>query len=216
MFAASATAFSELLPEAIGVGPGAGQQLLGVHAGLREELAGFLLGPLQLLARLARVVDGRGDRLLTIVERLEQRHPGELAQRPGKHEERRDRPEVQPRIDCDEWILHGGRPFSRASRGAVVRRADASLLRQDDEQAGHDRQNRHAFEQEERQVRGARDLRRRAWLPRDALGRAGGELTDADARADDGESERRVPRLHTPSQPMELCGLTRLPAFESP
>jgi hypothetical protein len=55
-------------------------------------------------------------------------------------------------------------------------------------QAGHDGQNRHAFEQEQRQLRGAGDLRRRARLPCDALGSARGELTDADARADDGEA----------------------------
>ena len=70
----------EFLPEPIGVGARAGQQVFGVHARLREELAGVLLRALELLARLAGVVDGGGDRLLPLVERLEQRLPGELAQ----------------------------------------------------------------------------------------------------------------------------------------
>jgi len=44
-------------------------------------------------------------------------------------------------------------------------------------------QNRHAFEQEERQVHGAGDLVGGARLARDALGGGGRELADAQRRA---------------------------------
>ena len=53
----------------------------------------------------------------------------------------------------------------------------------------HFRQNRHAFEQEERQVHGAGDLVGGARLARDALGGRRRELADAEGGADDDQAE---------------------------
>src|SRR5258708_15050072 len=64
-----------------------------------------------------------------------------------------------------------------------------TLLEENDQQHEHFRQNRHAFEQEERQVHGAGDLCRRAGLARDALGRGRRELADAHGGADNDEAQ---------------------------
>jgi len=77
----------------------------------------------------------------------------------------------------------------RATKGSRGTGHLQNLLEQDDQQTEHFRQNRDAFEQEERQVRGARDLCGRAGLARNAFRRSGGQLADAEAGADDGESE---------------------------
>ena len=66
---------------------------------------------------------------------------------------------------------------------------DRLLLQQHDQQHEHFGENRHAFEQEEREVHGARDLVGRAGLPRDTFGGRRRQLTDAETRADDDHAE---------------------------
>ena len=113
-----------------------------------------------------------------------------LRSRNDQHEKREDRPDVQAWIDLDERIAHVTVSF-RCRRAAGGPRAAGRFYRllEHDQETEHFRENRHAFEQEERQVRRARDLRRRAGLPCDALGHACGELADAQSGADDGETE---------------------------
>ena len=71
------------------------------------------------------------------------------------------------------------------------------LLRQHDEQREHFRENRDAFEQEERKVDGAGDLRGRARLAGNALGSGGGQLADAKACTDDDHAQNRGLRRRT-------------------
>src|SRR3954468_17030393 len=57
------------------------------------------------------------------------------------------------------------------------------------EEREHLRENRHAFEEEERQIDRAGDLVGGTGLPGDAFGRCGGELADAERRADHNQAE---------------------------
>ena len=109
--------------------------------------------------------------LLTALERLQQRPPGELREQRQQDQEREDRPDEQPGIGLDQRVIHAT-PHARS----------AALLQQHDEQREHFGQNRDAFEQEERQVDGAGDLVGGARLARDAFGGGGRELADAERR----------------------------------
>ena len=77
--------------------------------------------------------------------------------------------------------------FTNACPFVTADVTDAPL--QDDQQTEDFRENRDAFEQEQRQVGRAADLCRRTRLTRDALGHAGGQLANAEAGADDDQSE---------------------------
>ena len=64
------------------------------------------LQPLELLLRLLRVVERLADRVLTALERLQQRPPGELRQQRQQDQERDDRPDEQSGIGLDQRVIH--------------------------------------------------------------------------------------------------------------
>jgi hypothetical protein len=61
-----------------------------------------------------------------------------------------------------------------------------ALLQQNDEQREHFRENRDAFEQEERQVHGAGELRHRARLAGNSFRESGCQSTNTESGTDDG------------------------------
>jgi hypothetical protein len=58
----------------------------------------------ELLLRPPRIVERRADRLLPVVERLEQRLPRELREECHEDQEDEDGPDVKPRIRLDQWV----------------------------------------------------------------------------------------------------------------
>ena len=100
---------------------------------------------------LLGIVERLPDRLLTALERLQQRPPRKLRQQRQQHQEGQDRPDEQARVRLDERVIHDACPFTGASTSGWP-----SI--QHDQQHEHFGEDRHAFEQEERKVDGAGDL----------------------------------------------------------
>ena len=142
---------------------GRGSGPVGIHARLGEQLAGVLLDPLELFARLPRVLDGRGDRLLPLVERRQQRPPRELRQEPRRTRKvkivQMNRPGSTLTSGFSTVFVLSFRPHGAPRQRAVSVRPTS----QHDEQTEHDREDRGAFEQEQWEVR-------RAVICGDALG----------------------------------------------
>ena len=94
---------------------------LGLDARLADDLRGLDVQPLQLLLRLLRVVERLADRVLTRLERAEQRPPGELRQQPSAA--RGTSTIVQMKSPGSGWtsgLSIGSRvPRSRAARSAA-------------------------------------------------------------------------------------------------
>ncbi len=155
---------THLLAELVHVRPGGATMDSASVRACARIVAESACTPLQLLLGLARVVQRLADRLLALVERRQQRPPGELRQQRHQHQEGEDGPDVEPWIGLDQRVVHRERPFD-----AVDRIPGTPLLQQDDEEREHFGEDRHAFKEEQRQVDRAGDLRRRARLTSDRL-----------------------------------------------
>jgi hypothetical protein len=70
---------------------------------------------LQFSGRALRVLDRFLDRGLAVIERLQERLPGEPVQQEHQHQEGDDGPDEQSRIHGDE-IVHGTIPFTGRTR----------------------------------------------------------------------------------------------------
>jgi hypothetical protein len=118
----------------------------------------------------------------------------------------------------DQRIIHCSASLKKGFRAAVegtnVRfaTADRNVLRfeQNDEECENLGEDRDAFEQEERQIDRAGDLRGRARLTADGLCRARCELADAktgadydEAQAEPGAHERNCITFHSSNPPSE-------------
>jgi hypothetical protein len=92
-----------------------------------------------------------------------------------------------------------------------VFRGDFRLLRQNNQQDADFCDDRDAFEKEERQVHGAGDLVRGAWLPGNAFSGGSGESANAEACTDDdhaetkGRAEKR--KAHPAASGFSRCSL---------
>ena len=157
--ASAARLLPQLAAQPLGIGAARADDRLGFDTRLPDDRLGLLIQALELLARLLRVGQRFADRLFTRRQRLQQRPPGELREQRQQHEEGRDGPDEKSWIHLDQRVVH-----------------DVSSLHQHDQQHEHFRENRDAFEQEQRQVHGAGNLRRRGRLARDAF-RGCGERT---------------------------------------
>ncbi len=117
----------------------------------------------------------------------------------SQHQKRHDGPDVESRIGLDQRVIHCSTSFRKSHRRPFrgpcrrgrwpVQLRDGrpqrpTLLQQNDQQREHLGEDRDAFEQEQREVDGAGDLRRRARLTSDGLCRARCELADAKPGAD--------------------------------
>ncbi len=100
-----------LFPQPLGVRLGSARSIgLRLDAGLPDDLRRFLLQPLQLLLGLLRVVQRLSDRLLTAVERLQQRPPRELRQQRQQDQKREDCPDEQSGSGWTSGLSHCAPP----------------------------------------------------------------------------------------------------------
>ncbi len=105
-----------LLAGAGGVGAGARDDRVGFGARLDQDARRLSAQTLQLLPRLAGVVERLADRLLAPVERVEQRPPGELGEQRHQHTKRRDGPDIEPGIGLDQRVVHRRNSFPEVRR----------------------------------------------------------------------------------------------------
>src|SRR5438094_2528454 len=97
---------ADLLAQPFAVGAASPDDGVRLDARLPDDLRRLLLQALQLLLRPPRVVERFADRLLALVERVEQRPPRKLRQQRQQHEERDDGPDEKPGIGLDQRIVH--------------------------------------------------------------------------------------------------------------
>jgi hypothetical protein len=100
----------DFLARALGVGPARRDDAIGLDARLPQHLGGLAAGAFHLLARGFRPLERQTDALLPVVQRDQQRTPGELAQQRQQDQKREDRPDEQPWIRLNEWIVQRDLP----------------------------------------------------------------------------------------------------------
>ncbi len=176
-----------LFAKPFGIGAALGDDRLRLHARFLEDLGGLLTDPLQ----FARAPAAR-PRATSGSAPDGSRAPAAAAARrtsPAADSRTRNVRMVQmnrPGIGLDEVGCPSMRPVSRQDYFVSTISANTSA------------ENRDAFEQEERQVHGAGDLVGGGRLAGDAFRGGGGELADAEARADHDHAEPDRPLRSRP------------------
>src|SRR5436189_6078997 len=90
---------------------------------MREQLLRLGVNALQVLLRLPRIVERLADRLLAVVERLEQRLPRKFREEREQHEEDDDGPDVKTWVGLDQRVIHGDVPSSSGAPEGGIRPA---------------------------------------------------------------------------------------------
>ncbi len=94
----AARLLADLLAQPLAVGATLRDDRVGVDARPRDDLRRLRVQPLEVLLGLLRIVERLADRVLPRLERLQERSPRDLLQRPQQAEERDDRPDEQPGV----------------------------------------------------------------------------------------------------------------------
>ena len=102
---------TDLFPHPLAVGSTLRDDGVGFDARTRDNLRRLRVQPLQFLLRLLRIVQRFCDRVLTRLERQQERPPGELRQQRQQHEEGDNGPDEQARIRLDQQVIHCACPF---------------------------------------------------------------------------------------------------------
>ena len=158
MPAASADRFlAQLLAEPVGGRAAPRDDRLAFHARVGQDLRRVLLHAFEIRLAFSASSIAFAISFSRRIERGQQRPPGELREQRHERQERDNRPDEQAGIGLNQRIVHERGPFYGYATTSVLFRTMSS--------AEDFRENRDAFEQEQRQVGGAADLRGRTRLP---------------------------------------------------